>query len=73
MTGTQFKLYRRKGVSQGRPYVEDENTDHISISAVDEKNGSPKEGDMIFRNPDNLNDQWLVAKDYFEKNFEPAE
>lgn len=43
----------------------------VSISKEDLRNGSPKIGDMIARNPDNHNDQWLVAKDYFEKNFEP--
>lgn len=43
----------------------------VSISAEDRKNGSPKIGDMIARNPKNHDDQWLVAKQYFEDNFEP--
>lgn len=42
----------------------------VSISSEDRKNGSPKIGDMIARNPKNHNDQWLVAKQYFEDNFE---
>lgn len=42
----------------------------VSISDVDLLNGSPREGDMIARNPENHNDQWLVAKQYFENNFE---
>jgi hypothetical protein len=42
----------------------------ISISKEDERNGSPKWGDMIARNPDNHRDQWLVAKRYFRDNFE---
>lgn len=42
----------------------------ISISDFDYDNGSPREGDMIARNPQNHNDQWLVAKQYFEENFE---
>jgi hypothetical protein len=41
----------------------------VSISDVDLKNGSPKIGDMIARNPKNHLDQWLVAKEYFEDNF----
>lgn len=41
----------------------------ISISDYDLKNGSPKIGDMIARNPNNHNDQWLVSKDYFDANF----
>jgi len=36
------------------------------------RRGSPKEGDMIARNPKNHADQWLVAKKYFEDNLEPA-
>ena len=33
-------------------------------------NGSPKIGDMIARNPKDYNDQWLVAQQYFNDNFE---
>ena len=43
----------------------------VSISDVDLKNGSPKNGDMIARNPKNHLDQWLVAHKYFIDNFEP--
>ena len=42
----------------------------VSISDVDLENGSPRDGDMIARNPKNHLDQWLVAKQYFEDNFE---
>lgn len=42
----------------------------ISISEEDRKNGSPKKGDMIARNPKNHNDQWLVSEEYFNENFE---
>jgi len=42
----------------------------VSISDVDLMNGSPKEGDMIARNPKNHLDQWLVAEEYFNDNFE---
>jgi uncharacterized protein YozE (UPF0346 family) len=28
---------------------------------------------MIARNPKNHDDQWLVAKQYFEDNFEPCD
>ncbi len=42
----------------------------ISISEQDLKNNSPKLGDMIARNPKNHLDQWLVAKEYFDNNFE---
>ena len=55
--------------------VTHDNKDHplrVSISDVDLENGSPKIGDMIARNPNNHLDQWLVAEDYFEANFEKA-
>lgn len=42
----------------------------VSISDVDLMNGSPKEGDMIARNPKNHLDQWLVSEEYFNDNFE---
>ena len=43
---------------------------NISISDADKNDGSPKIGDMIARNPKNHSDQWLVAKQYFNDNFE---
>jgi hypothetical protein len=42
----------------------------VSISAPDREAGSPKEGDMIARNPANHDDQWLVSAAYFAANFE---
>lgn len=54
-----------------RPFVEGEILDpKVSISQADKDAGSPKLGDMIARNPKNHEDQWLVAKDYFEENLE---
>jgi len=71
---SEFKQYRRKSVSEMRPYVEGEKLDSkVSISDADLKAGSPKLGDMIARNPKNHNDQWLVAKAYFEDNLEPID
>ena len=71
---SEFKQYRRKSISEMRPYVEGEKLDSkISISEADLKAGSPKLGDMIARNPKNNNDQWLVSKAYFEDNLEPID
>lgn len=76
---SEFKKYRRKQIAELRPVTKEEieagqllNTQKygISVSEADLNNGSPKEGDMIARNPKNHNDQWLVAKNYFEDNFE---
>ena len=62
--------YKRKGVSEMRPYIQGDDISRVSISAADLENGSPKDGDMIARNPKDHGDQWLVAKKYFEENFE---
>ena len=70
---SEFKQYRRKQIAQIREYVPGETlSGRVSISAVDRDAGSPKLGDMIARNPDNHDDQWLIAADYFGKNFEPV-
>jgi len=66
-----FTQYRRKQIAELRPYVVGEElSSDISVAQVDKDAGSPKEGDMIARNPKNHQDQWLVAKQYFEDNFE---
>lgn len=67
-----WKQYKRKGLSEMRPYIPGEDVSGVSISEPDKAAGSPKEGDMIARNPKNHDDQWLVAKQYFEDNLELA-
>lgn len=67
-----WKQYKRKGLSEMRPYVEGEDVTGISISDADKQNGSPRVGDMIARNPSNHVDQWLVAEEYFKNNLELA-
>jgi len=68
---SEFKEYRRKSVSEMRAYEDGEMlSSKVSISEADLKAGSPKSGDMIARNPKNHEDQWLVAKSYFEDNLE---
>ena len=68
---SEFKKYRRAEFSELRPYEPGESMRGISISDEDRKNGSPKHGDMIARNPKNRSDMWLVAGQYFADNFEP--
>lgn len=68
----EWTQYRKKQLSEMRPYEEGEELpDGVSISEGDSKNGSPKAGDFIARNPGNHNDQWLVAAAYHAANFEP--
>lgn len=69
-----FKQYVRVGVAEMRPYAQGEKLDgRVSISKEDRDAGSPKKGDMIARNPNNFNDQWLVSAKYFDDNFELKE
>ena len=71
---SEFKQFRRKQIAELRPFQEGEQlSERVSISQADKDAGSPKVGDMIARNPINHDDQWLVAKQYFEDNFEPVE
>jgi len=67
---SKFEQHRRKQISELRPFEEGEVLEGVSISQVDKDAGSPKVGDMIARNPNNHKDQWLVAKQYYEDNFE---
>ena len=71
----EFKKYRRTNIAEVHAYninitYSKEFMDKVSISEVDRLNGSPKPGDMIARNPDNHNDLWLIAGEYFKNNFE---
>lgn len=73
---SEFKKYYRKLYGELRPYVPGEKLpEGISISDFDLSNGSPKEGDMISRDPSNHGDTWLVAKAFFEEKYdtEPVE
>ena len=68
----EFRQYRRTQIAEMRPYVEGEMlSERVSVSASDREAGSPKDGDMIARNPKNHDDQWLVPARYFADNFEP--
>lgn len=63
----EFKKYRRKGHAEMRPYILGEDLKEISVSDVD----SPEiDMGMVARNPKNHSDQWYVAREYFEDNFE---
>lgn len=67
---SEWKQFRRKGLSQMRQYEPGENLEGVSVAAID---NPLLTGGMIARNPDNHNDKWFVALDYFVKNFEEVE
>lgn len=65
-----WNQYRRKPIdAEMRPYLPGESLDGVSIGEEDRANGSPREGDMIARDPDNHADQWLVNAEYFHGKF----
>ena len=74
---SKFKKYNRVAVAEAREVTPREIADgifalldtRISVSKADQEEGSPKAGDMIARNPENHEDQWLIAADYFTVNF----
>jgi hypothetical protein len=67
----EFKQYRRTQIAEMVPWQSWFDMSGVSISKPDIEAGSPKDGDMIARNPNNHADQWLVAAQYFKDNFEP--
>jgi hypothetical protein len=70
--GYLFKQYRRTQIAEMAKWSPDLNMAGVSISQPDLEAGSPKDGDMIARNPKNHDDKWLVAAQYFADNFEPV-
>lgn len=68
----EFQEYQRISKAQLRPYIIGEDLAGVFISPENAKAGSPQQGDMIARNPDNHSDQWLVSKAYFNANFAPV-
>jgi hypothetical protein len=71
---TMFKQYRIKSISEMRQVVFGEDLTRVSISDTD-KNLMREHPNVfaqgyIARNPKNHEDQWYVAKDYFDDNFE---
>jgi|SaaInl8_150m_RNA_FD_contig_21_1042084_length_827_multi_28_in_0_out_0_1 hypothetical protein len=63
----KFKRYQRTGYAEARPYEPGEDLSNVSVSDVD--NPKTDTGGMVARNPENHNDQWYIAGDYFEQNF----
>jgi len=66
---SKWKQYKRKGLSEMRPYKLGEDLSGISVSQEDDPS---VDMGMIARNPQNHADQWYVAKKYFEENLEPV-
>jgi hypothetical protein len=64
-----WKMYRKNGLQEMRPFVPGEDLTKISVSKED----VPEPGGMVARNAKNSEDQWYVAKKFFEDSYELAE
>lgn len=71
-----FKQYIKVSITEMRPYVHGEtfyagycDFPNTSVSEELKKVGHPKVGDMICRDPNNQDDQWLITEKYFKKNY----
>ena len=74
MTDTPtYQQYRRTQIAEMVDWYPELDMTGVSISEADLRDGSPKRGDKIARNPANHEDRWLIAADYFAVNFEPLE
>ena len=63
-----WKFYKKSVVQEMRPYIPGEDLTGVSVSASD----TPEPGGMIARNEADHQDQWYVAKAFFEKNYAPV-
>lgn len=66
---SNWKQYKRKGLSEMRHYKSGEDLSKISVADVDDPENDMG---MVARNPENHDDKWYVARKYFEDNLEPA-
>lgn len=73
MDSNKVKHYIKKQIQPMCPWCESTDMTLVSVSQTDKDNGSPKHGDMIAFNPQNLTDRWLVAERFFLDNYEEAE
>lgn len=66
-----WKLFRKKGLTEMRPYIPGEDLSGVSVSKRDNPNliGG---GGMIARDPKNPKDLWFIAQEYFNNNYEEA-
>lgn len=65
-----WKTYRKGGLVQMRPWRP---SDTHTVNDAQKAEGSPKTGDMICRDPDNTEDEWLITSDFFKRNYVLAE
>jgi hypothetical protein len=63
-------FYRKKSLQELIPWTPDIPMALVSISAADLIKGSPKQGDMLACNPEDVTDWWLVEAQFFNDSYE---
>ncbi len=67
---TTYYQFRRSELAELADWEPGFDMTGVSVSAADARNGSPKPGDKIARNPKDHTDRWLVSAAYFAANFD---
>ncbi len=67
---SEVMFFKKKTIQPMYPWKPKTNMNGVSVSQADKDNGSPKLGDMIAYNPDDLNDKWLVAEAFILDNYQ---
>ncbi len=63
-------FYRKTALQELTPWAPDIPMGLVSVSVADAAKGSPKAGDMLACNPDDVCDWWLVEEQFFKANYE---
>jgi hypothetical protein len=63
-------FYRKTALQELTPWRPDIPMDLVSVSVADAAKGSPKVGDMLACNPDDVFDWWLIEEQFFKANYE---
>lgn len=68
----EIKQYVKKQKQPMFPWFPEFDMDGVSVSDADNRNGSPRPGDMIALNPANPAGMWLVAEQFHKDNYVEA-
>ena len=67
-----WKKFVKTQITEMVPWEPDFDMENVSVAAINKETGSPRAGDMIARDPENHADKWLVAEEFFKKNYKQA-
>lgn len=68
-----WKRYRKIALTEMIPWSVIYPMNRVQVSPEDRDQGSPQTGDMIARQPDNHEDQWLIRAEVFKATYVEVE